>query len=71
MFNFIGSIHTLIVILLAFLVMGLTGGFLASVGVVVAIAGGCLLYKRYATRKPLQRLQIESFGGYLYRVEVA
>jgi len=71
MFNFIGFCHTLIILALAYFLAGFTLGFLASLGVVVVLFLACWCYRPLTVRKPSPRVQIEQFGGYLFRVEVA
>lgn len=71
MFNFIGFCFSFIMSMLVFFVAGFTIGFVASLSVVAAIALACWCYRPLATKKPSQCVQMVSFGGYLFRVEVA
>lgn len=69
--NFAGFLVSLIISILAFLVVGAIMGFFASLSVPVLLALCCWLYWTIQQKNASQCVQIESFGGYLFRVEVA
>lgn len=59
------------VLLVDYLLAGLMLGFFASLSVVALVVLACLIYKRYALRKPSPRVQWALFGTRYYRMEVA
>lgn len=70
-FNYRFALHSLCIIALTFFVAGVLSGFLASMGVLVAIAACCAVYHRYVVAVPRpQALAWQPFGDRLYCMEV-
>lgn len=64
------ALHTLCIVALAFCVVGVLYGFLASLGVLVAVAACCLVYRRYIAEQPRQQFAWCEFGDRWYCMEV-
>jgi hypothetical protein len=68
--NYRLALHSLCVLALAFLVIGVLCGFLASLSVLAGVIACCMVYHRYVVAVPRVQPVWQSFGDRLYCMEV-